>query len=163
VPTDKGEETGRQAGLARLLPETGARRQAQEPAAADGGRAEPLPQDGRAGLRLPPHGDVGLDQQPVDLGRQRRLEVAAQGRTDDRMPPPVDGEVWSEERNRAWPPTEEGEDARLAVAGQAQEGWAHPRQQTLDLAIGDLHRLGLEPQLAGRRREPASGRLIAVP
>ena len=46
----------RQAGLARLVPKAGARWQAQEPAAADGPRAEPLAQDGRARPRLTPRG-----------------------------------------------------------------------------------------------------------
>jgi hypothetical protein len=33
----------------------------------------------------------------------------------------------------------------------------------LDLVVGDFRRLGLEPQMAGRRHEPAPERLIAMP
>jgi hypothetical protein len=47
-------------------------------------------------------------------------------------------------------PTEAREEARLAVPGQSEEGWTRPLQQTLDLAVGDLRRLGLEPQMTGR-------------
>ena len=71
-------------------------------------------------------------------------------------------EVGSQDRDPATPPAEEREDARLAVAGQSQEGWAQPPQQTLDLAIGDLHRLGFEPEMTGRRLEPVPQRLVAL-
>jgi hypothetical protein len=112
---------------------------------------------------MTPHWNAGLGKQPVDLARHRRLEVAAQRRIDDRAPQPVNHEIGPEEGDHATCSTEEREEARLAVTGQAQEGWACPLQQTLDLGIGDLHRLGLEPQMAGRCREPAPDCLIVMP
>lgn len=163
MPADEGDETGRQACLVRLVPEAGARWQAHQPAAADGPRAEPLAQNGQACTRLAPRGDAGLDEQPVDLGRQRHLEVAAQRRTDRRRPQPVDREVGPEESDHAMSPTEAREEARLAVPGQSQDGWTQPLQPTLDLPIGDFRRLGFEPQVAGCRGEPAPERLIAMP
>ena len=58
----------------------------------------------------------------------------------------MDLEIRPEEGNRAAPPAEEREEARLAVAAQAQESRAHRQQQTLDLAVADLRWLGLEPR-----------------
>jgi len=112
---------------------------------------------------LTPRRGVCLDQQSVDRCRQRCIEVAAQRRTHHRAPPPVNHEVGSQEKDPATPPTEERQNARLAVAGQSQEGRPSPRQQRLDLAIGDLHRLGFEPEITSCRSEPAPQRLIAMP
>jgi hypothetical protein len=75
----------------------------------------------------------------------------------------VDHEVGPEESDHATPPTEEREEARLAIAGQSQEGWACPLQPRLDLATGHFQRLSLDPQMAGRRRKPAPERLITKP
>jgi hypothetical protein len=76
---------------------------------------------------------------------------------------PVDDKIGTKERARTSPPTEEREEARFAIARQAQEGRVRSLQQRLDLAIGHLHRLNLKPQLAGCCLEPASERRFAMP
>jgi hypothetical protein len=70
--------------------------------------------------------------------------------------------IRSKEGYHPTPATKESEEARLAHAGYAQQGWTGAPHQPLNLRIGSLYRLDLQTEGPRRRFDPTPERLTVV-
>src|SRR5262245_46649848 len=158
---DEGEEALRQALTACLTPEARVTGETQAPAARDPGGTELLAQDGRPGTAAAPQWHTSRVEHMVDFGQHWRFDVSAQCCADDRWVHlmyfairPQDG--------RLPPPTEQGEEVRLARTRDTEEGRTGTAHEPLDLGIGCHDRFDVQTEAAGSQCQPPAEGLIAV-
>ena len=153
--TNEPEEVARQARLADLAPHARAGWQAHEPATVESHRAEALTHNGHPHPGLAPLGNLGRAEELVHPSHKGLFEFMTQRCTDHVWPQPVDHTIRPKDGHRPPSATEEGEKARFAYTGQAEQGGTSAPHQPLYLSIGDIDWLDLKTEGSSRCFDPA--------
>jgi hypothetical protein len=126
--------------------------QAEQPAPADAGRAEPLAEDRRARPRPAARGDLGRGEERLHLGEERRLERVAERPAHHLGIERVGAEVGCEDADRAPAARDERQEAVAAQMEERRPGAAH---EAAAVAVRRVRGLGLEPHRPGGALDPA--------
>jgi hypothetical protein len=120
-----------------------------------------LTQYGRPCTTSAPWRHARYIEQVIDFSQSWRFYVLAQGRADYRWPHPVYPVVWRQDDDLP-PTTEQGQETRFSLTGDADESRPSTAHQPLDLGIGRQDRFDLHTEVASGPCQPPAEGLIAV-